>query len=45
MAMIKIAKSFSDDDTEALNKLLQSKSNLMNSNSLFNLAIACLEKK
>ena len=44
MTMIKIAKSFSDDDTEALNKLLQSKRNLMNSNSLFNLAIACLEK-
>ncbi len=42
--MIKIAEYFSNDNIVELNKLLHSKSNMINSHTLFNLAIECLQK-
>ncbi|WP_353079212.1 hypothetical protein [Flavobacterium sp.] len=44
ITLIKIAKYFTEDNDEELNKLLDYKNNMMNSNTLFNLAIICLEK-
>lgn len=44
ITLIKIAKYYTEDNDEKLNKLIDSKNNMMNSHTLFNLAILCLEK-
>jgi hypothetical protein len=44
ITMIKIAKYFSENNEEELNKLVNFENNMMNSNTLFNLAIKCLVK-